>query len=57
MTHFPMTAHLYGSKAKGWTLTLTAGPRPVPTLNTLTVTGKREAKQLCKQYGWQAWNF
>jgi hypothetical protein len=26
-------------------------------ITTKAVTGKRDARNLCKVYGWQAWNF
>ncbi|CAA2141619.1 hypothetical protein [Hyphomicrobium sp. ghe19] len=50
-------AHYYGSKAKGYSLTITRGPSLAVVLGTIKVSGKVEAKKVCKANNYKAWNF
>jgi len=52
-----MYAHLYKKRGGGYTLMINAEVRPVNPIYEFTVTGKKEANQICKQYNAQAWNF
>jgi len=52
-----MYAHLYKKRGGGYTLMINAEIRPINAIHEFTVTGKREANQICKQYNAQAWNF
>ena len=51
-----MKAHYYGSKAKGFTVRITADMRPVGGV-VITVAGKAEAKKIAKEHNAQPWNF
>ena len=50
-------AHLTKRRGGGYTLMLNAEIRPVNPIREFSVTGKREATQICKMYNSKPWNF
>lgn len=51
-----MMAHYYGSKAKGFTVRITADMQPIGGV-VFAVAGKAEAKKIAKAHNAQPWNF
>ncbi len=51
-----MFAHYYGSKAKGYTVTITADARPIGG-KEYKVSGKREARLLAKRLNATPYNY
>jgi hypothetical protein len=51
-----MQAELFGSKAQGMFLEVYTAYR-ASHVGTFEVKNIREARKLCKIYGWTAWNF
>lgn len=51
-------ANFFSKKGGGWTLLITEGPDIRHGLiREISVSGKREARKLAKQYGAKCWNF
>ncbi len=51
-----MFAHYYGSKARGYTVTITADARPIGR-KEYKVSGKREARVLAKRLNATPYNY
>ena len=53
-----MFAHFYGSKAKGFILIISVSPIiRGDLLKQISVSGKREARQIAKKLNATCWNF